>query len=74
MIEFLSNNWFHMVMRDYSMLVGLITTVLPMVTGAILKTIAILNPNVTTNTIRELLTWKTKARGSKEDLNDGRLQ
>lgn len=54
MTGFLSNTWMMEVLSNYSMVIAAIPTAI----GAILKVIAILNPNVPTDKIRDLLTWK----------------
>ena len=58
MNDFLSNDWFIMVRDKYSFIIGAI----PTLTLAVLKVIAMLNPNVRTDKIRELLTWKAKEK------------
>jgi hypothetical protein len=56
MTGFLSNDWIKTVASDYSILIGAI----PYIIFKALKIIAILNPNVPTNTVRELFSWKGK--------------
>ncbi len=50
----LDNDWFNMVTSKYSILIGLV----PYVIYKILSGIAMLNPNVPTDKIGDLLTWK----------------
>ena len=54
MNDFLSNNWINAVLSNYSIAIAAI----PAIIGTVLKVIAILNPNVPTDKIRDLLAWK----------------
>lgn len=56
MSDFLSNDWLNMVMSKYSIAIAAIPTVI----GIALKAVAMLNPNVPTDKIRDLLTWEKK--------------
>jgi len=56
-MDFLSNEWIVDIQERYSILINVI---LPYIIYKALKIIAILNPNVPTNTIKELLMWKEK--------------
>lgn len=58
MNDFLSNDWITMVMSKYSMAIAAIPTII----GLILKAIAMLNPNVPTDKIRDLLSWKARGK------------
>ena len=51
---FLSNEWIKTAASEYSILIGAISYIV----FKILKIIAVLNPRVETNTIKELLSWK----------------
>jgi hypothetical protein len=55
-MDILSNDWLTMILSKYSMAIAAIPTLITM----ILKAIAMLNPNVPTDKIRDLLTWKPK--------------
>ena len=54
MMDFLSNDWINAMLSKYSMAIAAIPTVI----GLILKAVAMLNPNVQSDKIRDLLTWK----------------
>jgi len=54
---FLSNTWITAVLSNYSIAIAAI----PAIIGIVLKVIAMLNPNVSTDKIRDLLTWNKKA-------------
>jgi hypothetical protein len=54
MNDFLSNNWITAALSNYSIAIAAI----PVIIGMVLKIIAILNPNIPTDKIRDLLTWK----------------
>jgi len=56
MNDILSNDWINMVASKYSMAIAAV----PAIVTAILKVVAMLNPNVPTDKIRDLLTWKAK--------------
>jgi len=55
-MDVLSNDWVNMALSKYSIVIAAMPTI---ITG-ILKIIAILNPNVPTDKIRDLLAWKPK--------------
>lgn len=55
-MDFLSNDWINMVLSRYSMAIAAVPTLI----GVGLKVAAMLNPNVPTDKIRDLLTWKRK--------------
>jgi hypothetical protein len=63
MTGFLSNAWIKEVGSDYSFFIGAI----PYIIFKALKIIAILNPRVPSNTIKELLTFKEKPPEGKKD-------
>ncbi len=56
MSDFLSNDWINVMLSKYSMAIAAIPTVI----GLILKAVAMLNPNVPTDKVRDLLTWGKK--------------
>jgi hypothetical protein len=56
--DIFSNDWITMVMSTYSMAIAAI----PAAIGIILKAVAMLNTNVPTDKIRDLLTWKVKEK------------
>jgi len=55
-MDFLSNDWINAMLSKYSVLIGAI----PYIAYKILKIIAILNPNVPTDQIKDLFTWNAK--------------
>jgi hypothetical protein len=54
MNNILSNDWINDILKNYSILIASI----PYILYKIFKVIAIINPNIESNTIKELFSWK----------------
>ena len=67
---FLSNTWIDEVRRDYSYLLGFLAVGVPWIIYKVLHIVAVLNPNIKSNTIKELLSWKGTAPTPGEEKKD----